>query len=103
MKKYMLGLLLALAACLPSFSGTGVNRVFKDQAGNTATLLVEPCTLEFLPPEVRQNAFAARLNIEGKLLKACYIERNGFVMLVDEDEDMLGPFDSSIFRPVKEA
>jgi hypothetical protein len=103
MKKFLIAGLAALA-CLSSFAvGTGTNRVLKDEQGNGATLLVEACTLSFLPDDVKNASHAARVVIDGKLYKACYIERNGAVLIIDEDQDVYGPFPSTAFVPVKEA
>jgi uncharacterized membrane protein len=104
LKKYLLAGLFALALSTAAFAaGSGVNRVFKDAQGNSATLLLEPCTLDFLSPEARESAKAARLFIDGKHLKGCYKENESFVIIIDEEQDILGPFPKEMFKPVKEA
>lgn len=100
MKKYLLGLLLALAVSA-SFAG-GVTRVLR-VGPDSATLLLDACTLPFLSEEVKKQAGSARIFTGGKNYKGCFIERNGSVMIIDEDEDVYGPFPSSAFEPVKEA
>lgn len=117
MRKFLLGLLAALTvlsagasssstldqSALQMVVGTGTNRVFKDEAGNSATLLIEACTLDFLSEDMRKQLYAARLHIDGKLYKACYLERNGTIMIIDQDQDTYGPMPAEMFRPVKEA
>jgi hypothetical protein len=90
--------LAVFMALLASLSVFAAERKF-EQGDNYAVLEDNKCQLELFKNFSRFDELkAARVHLEGKDYKACYLEERGLVIIVDEDGDQYGPFDSKVFN-----
>ena len=106
--KKLLAVVCATAFVFSSFAGDLFPRILV-QGEAWAKLFPESCNLNNLPAEfvaqLPQNIKAqlgeATVFLDGKTYKACFLERDGFVVIVDEDGDQYGPFQSEQFKVLK--
>lgn len=101
------GLIIFVVTSTAAFAAEPVDRVFTYPTGENV-LLTTPCVdpatkaaLELRNPELLPEAKAARiLWSDGKTYAGCYIERDGFIFLVEGDNAILPLIPSDLYRPV---
>jgi hypothetical protein len=100
MKKYLLGLLVALA-CISASAEDFIYTEGKNSVTAFGSIACQSDIRAKIKPEHQSKFRAGKVTIDGKEYRACWIELNGQVFVVDEDGDSF-EIPSHQFRKLRE-